>query len=83
MEKLIVWDEPKRLTNLAKHGLDFADLDETFFLTAVVAPTKAGRYMAIGRLADGTIAVVFALLGTEAVSIISMRPASAKERSLL
>ena len=83
MEKLIVWDEPKRLTNLAKHGLDFADLDETFFLGAVVLPAKAGRYMAIGRLADGAIAVVFAFLGAEAVSVISMRPASAKERSLL
>jgi uncharacterized DUF497 family protein len=26
----IVWDEPKRLANLARHGMDFADLDETF-----------------------------------------------------
>jgi uncharacterized DUF497 family protein len=26
----IVWDEPKRLANLDKHGLDFADLNETF-----------------------------------------------------
>lgn len=34
---MIVWDEPKRLTNLAKHGLDFADLDETFFLSSRVA----------------------------------------------
>lgn len=32
---------------------------------------------------DGTVAVVFAALGTEGVSVISMRPASAKERSLL
>ena len=24
----IVWDEPKRLANLDKHGLDFADLNE-------------------------------------------------------
>ena len=28
---MIVWDEPKRPNNLAKHGLDFADLDEMFF----------------------------------------------------
>jgi len=27
----IVWDEPRRLANLDKHGLDFADLDELFF----------------------------------------------------
>lgn len=80
---MIVWDEPKRLTNLAKHGLDFADLDEAFFLAAVAVPAKNGRHMAIGRLADGTVAVVFALLGTEGVSVISMRPASRKERNLL
>ena len=79
----IVWDEPKRQTNLANHGLDFADLDEWFFLEAVTVPAKDNRHMAIGRLGDGTIAVVFALLGTEGVSVISMRPASRKERSLL
>lgn len=79
----IVWDEPKRQTNLANHGLDFADLDEWFFLEAVTVPAKEGRHMAIGRLHDGTIAVVFALLGTEGVSVISMRPASRKERNLL
>jgi len=27
----IIWDEPKRLANLAKHRMDFADLNETFF----------------------------------------------------
>jgi len=80
---MIIWDEPKRQTNLAKHGLDFADLDEGFFLASVVLPAKAGRHMAIGRLADGTITVVFATLGIEGVSVISMRPASWKERSLL
>jgi len=80
---IIVWDEPKRQTNLERHGLDFADLDEWFFLEAVTVPAKGNRHMAIGQLNDGTIAVVFALLGTEGVSVISMRPASRKERSLL
>jgi uncharacterized DUF497 family protein len=28
----IVWDEPNRLANLDKHGLDFADLNETFLM---------------------------------------------------
>ena len=46
-------------------------------------PAKDGRHTAIGRLGDGTIAVVFATLGTEGVSVISMRPASERERSLL
>ncbi len=80
---MIVWDEPKRQANLAKHDLDFADLDEEFFLALIVVPAKDGRHMAIGRMADGTIAVVFAALGTEGVSVISMRPASLRERSLL
>lgn len=80
---MIVWGEPKRLSNLAKHGLDFVDLDEGFFLLSMVVPAKNGRHMAIGRLANGTIAVVFAVLGSQGVSVISMRPASRKERSLL
>ena len=56
---MFVWDEPKRQANLARHGLDFADLDEWFFLDAVTVPAKENRYMAIGRMNEGTIAVVF------------------------
>lgn len=79
----ITYDEPKRLANLDKHGLDFADLvDGVFFSSALVAPAQDGRFMAIGRFKDGTIAVVFALLGTQGLSIISMRHASKKERKL-
>lgn len=79
----IVYDSPKRLANLVKHGLDFADLEDgTFFETALVRPAKLGRYQAIGRFDDGTIVVVFALLGKEGLSIISMRPANKTERSL-
>ncbi len=80
---IIVWDEPKRQINLSRHGLDFADLDELFFLNAMAVPAKENRYMAIGCLSDAVVAVVFAILGTEGVSVISMRPASRKERSLL
>jgi uncharacterized protein len=49
----IVWDEPKRLANLDKHGLDFADLNETFFDTALVLPltASAGRASAKTSLA--------------------------------
>ncbi len=80
----IVWDEPKRLANLDKHGLDFADLDETFFDNALVIPShnKSKRWVAIGISIRGVIVVVFARLGREGVSIISMRPASRSERKL-
>lgn len=81
---VIVWDEPKRQQNLAKHGLDFAELDERFFLEAIIRPSKLGRAIAIGELNDRlVVAVVHTPLGREAVSIISMRPASRRERSLL
>lgn len=79
---MIVWDESKRMATLAKRELDFADLDEAFFLAATVVPAKNGRRKAIGELHGRVITVVFALLGSEAISIVSMRRASRKERSL-
>lgn len=80
----IVWDEPKRLANIAKHGgLDFADLTEEFFLTSIIKPAKKNRFSAIGRLnASGVLVVIFAVLGSEGISVISMRPAKPKEREL-
>jgi uncharacterized DUF497 family protein len=38
----IVWDEPKRETNLAKHGLDFAAFADGFDFdgAVVVAPAQ-------------------------------------------
>ena len=79
----IVWDEPKRLANILTHKMDFADLDETFFGSSYIAPAKHGRLIAVGRLNSGVVAVVFVVLGTEGVSVISMRPASRKERKLI
>lgn len=78
----IVWDEPKREANLVKHGIDFADMDEAFFADALIGEAKGGRHFAIGEL-EGVIVVIFATLGSEGLSIISARPASKKERSLL
>lgn len=80
----ILWDEPKRQANILKHGLDFAGLTEDFFAAATVVPAKAGRLMAIGDL-DGVavvVVVVFAPLGSQALSVISMRPAAPKERNM-
>ena len=79
----IVWDEPKRQTNLAKHGMDFADLTLEFFLSAHVDAAKEGRFVAVGELnGQAIVAVVFRPLGSEALSVISMRRANRKERSL-
>ena len=80
----IIWDEPKRLANLDKHGFDFADIGELDWANAIVEDSRLDasgrrRLKAIGYFRDGTAAVIFALLGTEAISIISFRPASDKE----
>ena len=80
----LVWDEPKRQRNIVKHGLDFASLTLEFFETAVIDVARQNRFLAVGKL-DGAavIAVVFRPLGSEAISIISMRRASRSERSRL
>lgn len=78
----IVWDERKRLANLEKHGLDFADVVDFDWDTATIDAAHSDRMKAVGRYKDGVAAVIFAVLGTEAISIISFRPASAKERKV-
>jgi uncharacterized DUF497 family protein len=78
----IVWAEPKRRANLDKHGMDFADLNEAFFDNALVLATYGNRWRAIGVNIRGVISVIFATRGTDGISIVSMRPASKKEREL-
>lgn len=83
MEPRLVWDEPKRLANLDKHGLDFSELSFAFFASAFHRPAKDGRRQAIGHLNGRPVSVIFAPLGSEALSIISLRPADPQERRLL
>jgi uncharacterized protein len=78
---ILTWDERKRLANLAKHGLDFAELTLDFFLGATVFSSTKDRSLAVGIFKELAMsAVVFAPVGTEALAVISMRPASRKER---
>ena len=79
----ITYDEIKRAKNIEKHGLDFADLTIEFFAASVILDAKKGRSIAIGDFQGRIIAaVVFKPLGSEALSVISMRRANAKERNL-
>ncbi len=72
----MVWDEPKRESNIRKHRMDFADAHDRFeWADAVVEAAKPGP--------DGRprfLAVSF-LDGSEAISAISLRRASRSERS--
>jgi uncharacterized DUF497 family protein len=82
----ITWDERKRATNLRTHSLDFADVSHRFeFSDAVVEPAHPSggrpRFKMVGRLDGDLVAFIFSPLGTEAISLISLRRASRKERS--
>jgi uncharacterized DUF497 family protein len=83
----ILWDEPKRLANLAKHGLDFAELEEEFDLEdAMIRPARPSghgrpRWRAVGPLKGRMVSVIFSSLGSEAISVISLRTAHKDERA--
>jgi uncharacterized DUF497 family protein len=79
----IVWDELKRLRNQAKHRFDFAELPVAFFETAKILPGRDGRLMAIGLHQDAIVTAIFRPLGSEGLSLVSLRRASRKERSVL
>jgi uncharacterized DUF497 family protein len=57
-------------------------LTGAFFDQALIQPSHSKRWRAIGKSGQGIVAVVFFALGTEAVSVISMRPANKNERKL-
>lgn len=79
------WDEFKRRANLDKHGLDFKDVEDFDWAGAMVGPARPSRFggkrlKAVGYFDGDLVAVIFALLGSEAISVISFRPAGDNER---
>ena len=84
----LFWDEHKRLANLEKHSLDFSDVVNFGWDDAIIEPARAGKYggsrsKAVGHYLDSAAIVIFSTLGSEAISIISFRPANKRERRLL
>ncbi len=79
----ILWDPPKYRINLQIHGLDFGIVTLECLADAIIRPAKNGRLQAIGLIDGRPVSLVFSLLGTEAVSLISLRAESEKERALL
>ena len=72
------------MASVAKHGVDSAGIGEEFFTAAIVVPAKEGRWKAIGWLGSLSVASsILTPLGAEALSIVSARPASRKERKVV
>ncbi|MEL7465089.1 MAG: BrnT family toxin [Pseudomonadota bacterium] len=71
------WNEEKRRSTKEKHGIDFAEAIELFDLPHIVARSDRGdevRYVAVGRLNNRFVAVVYTVRG-EATRIITARRA--------
>jgi uncharacterized DUF497 family protein len=63
-------------------ALDFAEVTEAFLVQAVHVGVRGNRRRVVGMLGSRPVSVVYVRLGSEAVSIVTMRHASRKERSL-
>ena len=78
-----VWDEAKRKSNLAKHGLDFADAHRVFAGIIVEQPDTRFDYgeprmIAVGML-DAVVVLIVHVERDDCVRIISMRQATKNE----
>ena len=75
------WDLAKCLSNLAKHGVDFASVELFDFDTALVRASLRGsdpRLEAYGLIGDRVHVLVYGI-EARAVRVISLRKANRKE----
>jgi hypothetical protein len=82
MAIIFEWNERKRLTNVAKHGIDFIDAKEIWAGDVLEAPSprhEEARFIAYGVVEGRIIAVVFTRDG-ETLRLISARRARNYER---
>lgn len=80
---MFVWDKAKRLENLRKHQIDFADAEKIFRgLTFTVEDDREAygeqRFLTLGLLEDQVVSVTHTERGEE-IRIISIRKATKHE----
>jgi len=80
------WDEHKRLSNLKRHKLDFADAAQVFQgPTRIFEDTRFDygeqRWVSLGLLGDTVVIIVHTETEAE-IRIISMRKATVHEQEL-
>ena len=79
------WDERKRAANRAKHGVDFADaehvLTDARALTIPDDRKGEARSVTLGMGPLGRLLVVVHTRRADAVRVISIRKANARERA--
>jgi uncharacterized DUF497 family protein len=80
---MFAWDEAKRLANLKKHGIDFADAEKIFRgLTFTAEDDREAygerRFLTLGLLEDQIVSVTHTEQAEE-IRIISIRKATKHE----
>ena len=76
------WDELKRVTNLAKHSVDFSSMDAFEWESAIQRLDDScpePRFVAVGYIDDRLHVVVFTERG-DRIRLVSLRRATASER---
>lgn len=81
------WDEAKKHSNFAKHGLDFADAEQVLTGSCVTFADDSFDYgeerlITLGLLAGRVIIVAHAPRGGDTTRIISMRKANRREQKI-
>jgi uncharacterized DUF497 family protein len=84
MNTRLIWDEPKRVANLVKHGLDFADavwvLESEIRLDVVSIRNGEERIQSFAYVFDRlTVLTLVHMPREDATRIISFRAASEEE----
>ena len=79
------WDPRKNESNIAKHGIDFADSPRLFSVPMrTVLDTRhdygEARWIGLGMLGNRVIVVAYTEPDEETVRIISIRPALPREQ---
>ena len=75
------WDEQKRATNITKHGVDFVEIENFDWATALtILDTRfeESRYVALGLIENRLYAVAYTVRETS-TRLISMRKANRRE----
>jgi uncharacterized DUF497 family protein len=77
------WNETKRITNLSKHGVDFAAAESFAWDEAEVIPDTRkdygeDRFLAFGPIGHRLYCMTFSIR-SENIRIISLRKANSKE----
>ena len=78
------YGQPRRQANTAKHAIDLAEFSFDRFLTITTKPSRTGRqrFKLIGSWCGEIVVVaIVSPLGSEAIDVVSVRPANAKEKA--